>query len=103
MSNAHFRVPKAINEPVLSYAPGTPEREAVLASYRTQYNEVADIKMKIGGQRLDSSSKKPLSPPHQHQHVIGHYYEATEEQAKLAIEEALKAKPQWAAMPWEQR
>ena len=103
MSNAHFRVPKAINEPVLSYAPGTPEREAVLASYRTQYNEVADIKMKIGGQRLDSSSKKPLSPPHQHQHVIGHYYEATEEQAKLAIEEALKANPQWAAMPWEQR
>lgn len=103
MSNAHFRVPKAINEAVLSYAPGTPEREAVLASYRKQYNEVADIKMKIGGQRPDSNSKKPLSPPHQHQHVIGHYYEATEEHAKLAIEEALKAKPQWASLPWEQR
>jgi 1-pyrroline-5-carboxylate dehydrogenase len=103
MSNAHFRVPKAINEAVLSYAPGSPEREAVLASYRKQYNEVADIKMKIGGQRLDSNSKKPLSPPHQHQHVIGHYYEATEEQAKLAIEEALKAKPKWASLPWEQR
>lgn len=103
MSNAHFRVPKAINEAVLSYAPGSPEREAVLASYREQYNEVAAIKMKIGGQRLESNSKKPLSPPHQHQHVIGHYYEATEEQAKLAIEEALKAKPQWASLAWEQR
>lgn len=103
MSNAHFRVPKAINEAVLSYAPGSPEREAVLASYREQYNEVAAIKMKIGGQRLESNSKKPLSPPHRHQHVIGHYYEATEEQAKLAIEEALKAKPQWASLPWEQR
>lgn len=103
MSNAFFEVPQAVNEPVLSYAPGSVERENALASYRSQYQEVADIPMIIGGQRIRSASKKPLSPPHQHKHIIGHYYEATKEHAQLAIKSALEAKTQWASLAWEQR
>ncbi len=103
MSNAFFEVPQAVNEPVLSYAPGSVERENALASYRSQYQEVADIPMIIGGQRIRSASKKPLSPPHQHKHIIGHYYEATKEHAQLAIKSALEAKAQWASLAWEQR
>ena len=57
MSNAFFEVPQAVNEPVLSYAPGSVERENALASYRSQYQEVADIPMIIGGQRIRSASK----------------------------------------------
>ena len=103
MSNAFFEVPQAVNEPVLSYAPGSVERENALASYRSQYQEVADIPMIIGGQRIRSASKKSLSPPHQHKHIIGHYYEATKEHALLAIKSALEAKTQWASLAWEQR
>ncbi len=103
MSNALFEVPQAVNEPVLSYALGSTERENVLASYKTQYKEVADVQMIIGGQRYSSGSKKILSPPHQHKHIIGHYYEATKEHAQLAIKAALEAKAQWASLPWEQR
>ena len=103
MSNAFFEVPQAVNEPVLSYAPGSDERKNALASYRSQYQEVADIPMIIGGQRIRSASKKPLSPPHQHKHIIGHYYEATKEHAQLAIKSALEAKAQWASLAWEQR
>lgn len=103
MSNALFEVPQAVNEPVWSYAPGSAERDNVLASYRSQYQEVADIPMIIGGQRYRSDQKQPLSPPHQHQHILGYYYLATQEHAKLAIQSALDAKNSWATLPWEQR
>lgn len=103
MSNAIFQVPLPVNEPVLSYAKGTKEREEVLASYKEQYNGHADIPMYIGKEEIRTNDQRGLYPPHDHQHQIGSYYYAEPQHVELAINEALSAKAKWSALPWEQR
>ena len=103
MSNAIFQVPLPVNEPVLSYAKGTKEREEVLASYKKQYDSHADIPMYIGSEEIRTSDKRGLYPPHDHQHQIGSYYYAEPQHVELAINEALSAKDKWSALPWDQR
>ena len=73
MSNAIFNVPIARNEPVNAYAPGSAERESLLKEYHNLYNQApVDIPMYIGAERVYTSGKLPLCPPHDHQKVIGH-------------------------------
>lgn len=104
MSNAYFNVPKAVNEPVNSYAPGTPERESLLAKYREMYNqEPIDVPMYIGGEEVRTENKKPMNPPHDHKKLLGHYNQGTKAHVSAAIDAALAAKAKWAAMPWEHR
>ncbi len=103
MSNAIFQVPLPVNEPVLSYAKGTKEREEVLASYKKQYDSHADIPMYIGSEEIRTSDKRGLYPPHDHQHQIGSYYYAEPQHVERAINEALSAKDKWSALPWDQR
>ena len=74
MANGRFNIPYPINEPVLSYGPGSQERADVLASYRKLYNQKnLDIPMYIGGKEIRTDRKIPMSPPHDHQHVLGHF------------------------------
>lgn len=103
MSNAIFKVPTPVNEPVLSYAPGTKEREAVLKSYREQYNSLADIPMYIGSDEVRTNHKKAIYPPHDINHQIGSYYYAEPSHVSAAINAALEAKNNWSKLPWEQR
>lgn len=103
MSNAIFKVPTPVNEPVLSYAPGTKEREEVLQSYKEQYNSLADVPMYIGSDEVRTSQKKAIHPPHDIQHQIGSYYYAEPSHVSDAIAAALEAKKNWATLPWEQR
>jgi 1-pyrroline-5-carboxylate dehydrogenase len=103
MANAYFDVPIAVNEPVLSYAPGTPERESLLNTYNDLNNQVREIPMFIGGREVMTDDRRPCTPPHDHQHQIGvcHYGDATH--VNDAIEAALEARKKWANMPWESR
>lgn len=103
MGNAFFKVPVAKNEPIKSYAPGTPEREAVLAQYKTYYNGSVDIPMYIGSEEVRTGNTKPLTPPHDHQHQVGSYHLAEKKHIELAIENALESRTRWANMDWEQR
>lgn len=103
MSNGHFRVPPPINEPVLSYAPGTPERTALLQAYEALRSTPCDIPMYIGSEQVRTADKRPLSPPHDHRSTLGHYHYGTAEHVQAAIDAALRARPQWAAMPWQSR
>jgi 1-pyrroline-5-carboxylate dehydrogenase len=104
MSNAFFNVPKAINEPVKSYAPGSPERESLLAKYNELYNQAPiDVPMYIGNQEVRTDNKKTLTPPHDHKKVLGHFSYGTASHVDQAIEAALKAKKDWANLPWEDR
>jgi len=104
MSRGNFNIPYPINEPVLSYAPGTPEREEVLAKYREMYRQNAiDVPMYIGGNEVRTEDKRPMSPPHDHQHVLGHFNYGGVDHVKAAIDAALKARPAWAALPWNER
>lgn len=103
MPNALFSVPKAVNETVLSYAPGSPERSRLLKTYEQMLGEVVDIPMFIGGQEVRSGSLRECRPPHDHQRVIGRYHWGGKEHVEQAIEAALAAHASWSSMPWFER
>lgn len=103
MGKGFFHVPTAINEPVKSYAPGSPERETALQQYKAYFNGNIDVPMYIGAQEVRTGNTRNMTPPHDHQHVVGHYHLAEQSHAKNAIASALEARKKWAQMPWEQR
>jgi 1-pyrroline-5-carboxylate dehydrogenase len=103
MGKGFFQVPTAYNEPIKSYAPGTPEREEVLKQYRAYFNGNEDIPMYIGGKDVKTGNTKPISPPHDHKHLVGQYHTADQEDVSNAISNGLKAREQWADLEWEQR
>lgn len=104
MANGQFQVPYPVNEPVQSYAPGSAEREKVLNTYRELYNQVAlDVPMFIGGKEVRTANKRPMTPPHDHQHVLGHYNYGDASHVNAAIEAALAARSSWSALPWHER
>lgn len=103
MSNGIFNVPVAANEPIYDYAPGTPEREALLATYKAQFNAQVDVPMYIGGEEVRTGNTGNLTPPHDHQHVIGTFHKGDASHVEAAIEAALAAKDRWSNMPWEHR
>ena len=103
MGNGFFQVPPAYNEPVKSYAPGSPEREAVLKQYKAYYEGSADIPMTIGGREVRTGKTRQMAPPHEHGHPVGQYHLASEKDVRQAIDAALEARKAWAALTWEQR
>jgi 1-pyrroline-5-carboxylate dehydrogenase len=104
MSNAFFQVPLAKNEPVRAYAPGSSERSSLLEKYKELYNQSPiDIPMYIGGEEIRTNNKRKLSPPHDHEKVLGHYNYGDAGHVQKAIEAALKAKSDWANLPWHER
>ena len=103
MPKGFFQVPKAINEPVKSYAPGSPEREAVLAAYQALWNAPIDVPLYIGNQKINTGKTNTMRPPHDHQHVVGTYHLAEKTHVDQAIDAALAARKNWSKMPWEHR
>lgn len=103
MSKGFFNVPKAVNEPVKSYAPGTPEREQVLAAYRKMWNEQIDVPLYIGGEEIRTGNTQNMSAPHDHQHIVGKYHLADKSHVEKAIATALEARKKWSKMSWENR
>jgi 1-pyrroline-5-carboxylate dehydrogenase len=104
MSNAFFQVPVATNEPVKSYAPGSAERDSLLKKYHELYNQNSiDIPMYIDGKEVRTEDKRTMSPPHDHQKVLGHFNYGNASHVQQAIDSALKAKKAWANLPWQER
>lgn len=103
MSTGFFNLPIPKNEPVLSYAPGTKERAALKKALADARAQVLDIPMYIGASEVRNGNKKPLTPPHDHQHVLGYYYEGDKQHVAQAIEAAMAAKELWANLSWENR
>jgi 1-pyrroline-5-carboxylate dehydrogenase len=103
MPKGFFHVPTPKNEPVLSYAPGTKERDAIKKALDEARSKVLDIPMYIGGDEVRSGNKKPISPPHDHKHILGHYHQGDKGHVEQAINAALGAKPAWADLSWEHR
>ncbi len=103
MSNAFYKVPVAVNEPVKSYAPGSPEREDLLNEYKRMYNTQVDVPMYIGDQKVFTEDKRPLSPPHDHKHIVGTSNYGSAKHVKDAIDSAMNARNNWSQLPWEQR
>jgi len=103
MGKGFFHVPKAVNEPVKSYAPGTPEREEVLLTYKDLYNSNMEVPLYIGSEAIKTGDTADIRPPHDHKHKVGTYHLAKKKHVEQAIDEALKARERWAKLEWEQR
>lgn len=103
MPKANFFVPDPVNEPILSYAPGTPERDELLATYKEMYGKQIEAPMYIGSQQVHTDTKIKMTCPHDHQHVLGHFSEGDASHVKMAIDAALAAKEEWENMTWENR
>ena len=103
MSNAYFKVPVPINEPIKTYMPGSPERDQLkkkLTELKSQHIEVPLI---IGGEEVKSGNTEEMVIPHNKKHVLGVYHKAGKKEVEMAIEAALEARKAWSEMPWEQR
>ncbi len=103
MGKGFFQVPTAINEPVKSYAPGSPERETVLQQYQSYYNGKVTVPLYIGSEEVHTDDTRDMSPPHEHQHIVGQYHLAQKKHVEQAIASGLEAKTKWETLNWEQR
>jgi len=103
MATGFFNVPTPVNEPVKSYAPGSPEREELLRTYKELKSQQLDVPMYIGGDRVYTDNKQPMLQPHDHQHILGHFNEGDASHVEQAINAALAAREMWANMSWEHR
>lgn len=103
MLKGFFNVPKAVNEPVKSYAPNSPEKKAVLAAYKEMWNTQIDVPLYIGSEEIRTGNTRTMSAPHDHKHIVGTYHLAEKSHIEKAIVNALETKKAWANMAWEQR
>jgi 1-pyrroline-5-carboxylate dehydrogenase len=103
MNYGYFSYPEPANEPVFSYAPGTPERAALKKTLAELKKKPIEIPMYIGGKQVKSGNKMPIHPPHEKNHILGYFHAGDEKHVKQAIDAALKAKQSWAEMPWADR
>jgi 1-pyrroline-5-carboxylate dehydrogenase len=101
--SAHVPIPNPVNEPVGSYAPGTPERAALQAELAVQSRTTVDVPLVIGGEHVMAGKARPMVMPHRHAHVLGHYHQADMAHLQRAIKAAVAAQKDWAATRWEDR
>ena len=103
MIKGFYKVPETKNEPILSYAPGSRERVEVKAMLKALRNVKVDIPMIIGGEDIYTDHKVEIRPPHDLDHLLGHYNQGDETHVKKAIEASLQAKAKWADLSWHHR
>jgi 1-pyrroline-5-carboxylate dehydrogenase len=103
MFNAKACIPSPINEPVLSYAPGSPERQKLKNKLEELRAAQIEIPLIIDGKEVKTGTMGRCILPHDHGTVIGMYHQAGEKQVRMAAQAALKAAGKWAAMDWQDR
>ena len=103
MKNAKTIVPKPLNEPILSYAPGTKERTALKKRIKELKSQKIEVPLIIGGKEIKTGNLGEMRIPHDHQHLLGHYHMAGPKEIEMAINSAMEAWDSWSKMPWESR
>lgn len=103
MSKGVYKLPAISNEPIKSYAPGSPERKALQEKLSEVRSSTVDLPMIIGGREIRTGQLMDIRPPHDHQHLLGHYHQGDASHVQMAIDTALQAKPAWEKMNWESR
>lgn len=103
MNNAIFQFREPKNEPVYSYAPGTPERKLLQEELERQYEKTIEIPLIIGGKEVKTGKMGQVVMPTEHGHVLANYHKVTENEVHMAIEAAMKAKKEWENTPWIER
>ena len=103
MNNTLFSFPKPENEPVLGYAPGSPERKEIRKALDELYNKVTEIPAVIGGKEIKTKNVGEIVMPTENHHVLARYYKVGEKEVQAAIDAAMKARKEWAETPWIDR
>ncbi|MBC8066094.1 MAG: aldehyde dehydrogenase family protein, partial [Chlorobia bacterium] len=103
MSLGNFRFPMPVNEPVLNYAPGSPERATLKRTLKELKAQQIDVPMYIGGDEVRTGNLKELHPPHERAHTLGQFHAGDASHVRQAIDSALAARGSWASMSWENR
>lgn len=103
MPKGVYEVPLPSNEPILSYAPGSDEKEALKAAVREMRKTEIDAPMYIGSEEVRTGNKIRMSPPYEHKHTLGHFHEGDSSHVELSVNAALGAKEAWANLSWEHR
>ena len=103
MSVGFYKLPEVQNEPVKSYAPGSSERKSLQTKLAELNKGGLDLPMIINGKEVRTNNLHDIRPPHNHQHLLGHYHQGDATHVQMAIDAALAAKPAWEAMHWESR
>ena len=103
MGNSVFHINLPKNEPIKSYAPGSPEKAALKKRIEELKNQVLEIPLVIGGKEVKTGNMADCVIPHDHKTVIGRYHKAGKKEVEMAINAALKARESWAAMDWTER
>jgi 1-pyrroline-5-carboxylate dehydrogenase len=101
--NGHRRVPPPVNEPIRSYAPGSPERASLKAKLKQMASEKIDMPLIIGGKEVKTGDCGRAVMPHDHNHVLGEYHKATEKHVLQAIDAARAAQKEWASWSFDDR
>jgi len=103
MSKGIFNVPVAKNEPILSYAPGSPERVEVKKMLEELRSTEVELPMVIGGKEVYTDRKVRMFPPHEIKHTLGYYNQGDASHVEMAIDAALEAREKWASLSWQHR
>ncbi|MBI9072677.1 MAG: L-glutamate gamma-semialdehyde dehydrogenase [Melioribacteraceae bacterium] len=103
MTNAYFRVPEPVNEPIMAYTPGSPEKEELKRTIQEMKSTQIEVPIIINGEAVKTGNMADMRVPHDHQVLLGTYHKAGEKEVNMAIEAALEARKAWSKMPWEHR
>jgi 1-pyrroline-5-carboxylate dehydrogenase len=103
MNFGYFSYPTPINEPVLNYAPNSPEKINLKKALADLKSQEVDIPMYIGNKEVRTNKKVAIHPPHETKHTLGYFSAGDETHVAQAIDAALAAKASWENMSWENR
>ena len=98
-----FSIPKPFNEPIKDYAPGSPEKESLLAKFQELKNQTIDIPLIIGGEEIHTENTANCVLPHDHGHVLATFHQAGEKEVQLAIDASQEAWRTWSKTSLEER
>ena len=101
MANGMLNVPFPENEPILQYAPGSPERAELKAAYDELKSQQIEIPVLIGGKEVKTGNLGDCRMPHDHGHLLATYHKAGKAEVQQAIDAALEAHKTWSEMPWQ--
>jgi 1-pyrroline-5-carboxylate dehydrogenase len=103
MKETIFRATAPGNEPVRSYAPGSPETASIKAKLKEMAAEPVNIPCVIGGREVETGQRRQVCMPHEHGHVLGNFHLAGEQELESAVLAARQVKPDWENASWDER
>jgi 1-pyrroline-5-carboxylate dehydrogenase len=103
MKKNTFQIPERVNEETKDYLKGSQERKTVIETYNSMYSQKIDIPLYIGEEEIYTDKRKNITPPHDHQKIVGTYSICSPFHVENAIKCALDTKEEWTNTPWQER